>query len=163
MSLPAATQYRLLPLQQGMVLHLLAQPGSGIDIQQCIARVREPLDMPRFTRAWQSVMDRHDGLRTSFHLNGLDCVQSLSSSALVQTTLLDWRDCSEPERASRFERFLEEDRARGLDLTHCPTWRVTVFDCADDGFRFVFTHPLVEIIRAYQLSQSKVCFYRRAR
>jgi len=133
--------FRLLPLQQAMVLTLSANPHAGVDVQQCIARVREPLDRARLTRAWQMVMLRHEGLRTHFLMRGVECLQQVNTDANVECTWVDWRTLSLGERDLALETFLGEDRARGFDLWSCPVWRVTTFDCGEEGFRFVFSHP----------------------
>src|SRR6185503_1950440 len=124
-----------------MVLTLSANPHAGVDVQQCIARVREPLDRARLRRAWQMVMLRHEGLRTHFLMRGVECLQQVNTDANVECTWVDWRTLSLGERDLALETFLGEDRARGFDLWSCPVWRVTTFDCGEEGFRFVFSHP----------------------
>ncbi|HVQ15429.1 MAG TPA: condensation domain-containing protein, partial [Vicinamibacterales bacterium] len=144
-----------------MLLHLFADPHSGIDIQQCIGRVRQPLDYPRFVRAWQQVMDRHAGLRTWFSLHGLKCTQHISVGACVEATLEDWRSLSPEARDARFESFLQADRRNGCRLTECPVWRVKAFDCGEEGFRFVFTHPhaIVDATSAFIILRDLFAFY----
>ncbi|MDF3021818.1 MAG: amino acid adenylation domain protein [Steroidobacteraceae bacterium] len=140
-TLTASEAVPLLPLQQGMALTLSAHPHAGIDVQQCFVQIAEPLDMPRLVGAWQAVMNRHEGLRTRFIVRGVEFFQHVVDSPEVDSTLIDWRSLTPAERAAAFETFLRKDRARGFDLAGCPLWRVTVFDCAADGFRFVFSHP----------------------
>ncbi len=151
----------LLPLQQSMVLHLFADPNSGIDIQQCIARVREPLRMEAFTEAWQRVAERHEGLRTCFVLNGTKCVQRIEPSLRVITSKIDWTSLSAAERDRAFDAFLDQDRQRGVEIASAPNWRVTAFDCGAQGFRFVFTHPhaIVDATSAFIILRDLFTFY----
>jgi amino acid adenylation domain-containing protein len=151
----------LLPLQQGMVLHLFADSKSGVDVQQCIGRSAESLDFEKFVQAWQSVLNRHAGLRTSFHLRGFECSQKLADNARVVATLMDWRALTVSARETAFEKFLREDRVAGFTLTECPVWRITAFDYGPDGFQFVFTHPhaIVDAQSAFIILRDLFAFY----
>lgn len=155
----------LLPLQQGMVLHLFADPNSGTDIQQCIVRVREPLRMDAFTGAWQRVAARHDGLRTLFRLESARCTQQILRVIEVVTTRVDWSTRSEIERDAAFEEFLYQDRKRGIDVGHAPNWRVTAFDCGAEGFRFVFTkpHAILDATSVFIILRELFTFYTAGR
>ena len=58
--------YALSPMQEGMLFHTLADDSSGLYINQISLPVHG-LDTERFAAAWQSVIEREDILRTSFH------------------------------------------------------------------------------------------------
>ena len=50
--------YPLSPLQEGMLFHTLSRPNSGVDIEQIICKLNEPLQLPLLNTAWQRVVDR---------------------------------------------------------------------------------------------------------
>src|SRR5579859_6191373 len=64
-------RYPLSPLQQGMLYHALAEPNSGVDIEQMVITLPETVDVARLKRAWERVVARHPILRTSFEWEGL--------------------------------------------------------------------------------------------
>ena len=56
--------YPLSPMQQGMVFHTLAEPGSGVYVEQ-IRLALQGLDADCFRRAWEVAFARFAALRTS--------------------------------------------------------------------------------------------------
>jgi hypothetical protein len=58
--------YPLSPLQQGMLAHHLRAPHSGVDIEQLVCSLPKRVDADVLRRAWETVVARHDILRTSF-------------------------------------------------------------------------------------------------
>ena len=58
--------YGLSPAQEGMLMHTLREPGSGLFFLQKVLPLTDP-DIPSFLSAWRRVIDRHPILRTSFH------------------------------------------------------------------------------------------------
>ena len=64
--------YELSPLQQGMLFHSLEKQETGVDIQQISCALNECVNIPALTRAWESVVERHAVLRTSFRWQGLE-------------------------------------------------------------------------------------------
>ena len=56
--------YRLSFMQQGMLVHSLLYPGSGVDIEQLVLDLHERLDPLQFRQVWSQTMARHAVLRT---------------------------------------------------------------------------------------------------
>jgi amino acid adenylation domain-containing protein len=136
------SSFPLLPLQQGMLFNLFADPTSGIDLNQIVSRTPERLDLAAFAMAWQRVLDRHPALRTTFRWEtGEEPRQEVSAHAVAVVQGEDWREVAGDEREARLAQFLAADRHRETLLTRCPVWRVAVFDHGDQGFTFVFTCP----------------------
>ncbi|MDF5828205.1 condensation domain-containing protein [Pseudomonas aeruginosa] len=48
--------YPLTPMQEGLLLHTLLEPGTGIYYMQDRYRIDSPLDPERFAAAWQAVV-----------------------------------------------------------------------------------------------------------
>jgi amino acid adenylation domain-containing protein/non-ribosomal peptide synthase protein (TIGR01720 family) len=133
--------YPLSPMQQGILFQSLANPGSVEYFNQLHCRLNGPLDPELLRAAWQRLVDRHTIFRTEFHWTGLERpLQAVRRSIEVPWREEDWRDLPGKEQEERLERFLEEDRRRGFDLSQAPLMRLLVFRIADDGWLFVWNH-----------------------
>ena len=58
--------YPLAPLQEGMLFHTVADPDSGVYIEQSAYTLDGKIDAEHFRAAWQTVIGRHAVLRTAF-------------------------------------------------------------------------------------------------
>ncbi|WP_287815719.1 condensation domain-containing protein, partial [Pseudomonas sp.] len=58
--------FPLTPMQEGLLLHTLLEPGTGIYFMQDRYSIDSALDVDRFDRAWRAVVARHEALRASF-------------------------------------------------------------------------------------------------
>ncbi len=125
--------YSLTPLQQGMLFQHLLSPGSGIDGEQAVGRLREAVDAERLQRAWECVGRRHDALRTRFRWADVaEPVQEVMAEAPPELEVLDCTALPPEEREAHLRRFLAEDRARGFDLAHAPAMRLVLIRHAAD-------------------------------
>lgn len=120
---PIPSAFRATPQQSALYKGGDAQPGTGRHVEQVVWIWHGPLDVERFTAAWQSVFDRETVLRTAF--TGAADPQLMVHSRVA------------PEITTRFHRgedlssLLERDRLRGFDL-RCPgALRLTLL--ATDG------------------------------
>uniref|UniRef100_UPI003BB804E8 amino acid adenylation domain-containing protein n=1 Tax=Pseudomonas sp. GZD-222 TaxID=3404805 RepID=UPI003BB804E8 len=128
--LPAAAEliediYPLSPMQQGMLFHTLEAGEAGLYINQMAVPV-EGLDVARFTRAWNTVIARHDILRTGFWSDSqlAEPLQVVYRQAQMPVTLLDWRDRQvEPQALVQLS---AQDYAKGFDLLQAPLMRLTL-------------------------------------
>ena len=133
--------YPLSPMQQAMLLHDIASPGSGSYIQHAICDLREPVDMPLLARAWRKVIGRHAILRTAFRIQGIrDPVQEVLRDVDVAWTHADWSGLSQNDQEGRFDAHLEADRQRDFDPKHAPLMRLAMFRLADRHSRLLWTY-----------------------
>ncbi|MBW3570695.1 MAG: amino acid adenylation domain-containing protein, partial [Gemmatimonadetes bacterium] len=133
-------RYPLSPLQHGMLFQALLAPGSGVNVEQVICRLREPVDAERLQGAWTRVVARHDVLRTRFRwIDVPERVQEVAAAVRVKVERTDWAGLGAPERRERLERRLAEDRARGFDLAAAPAMRLALFRMAPDEQVLVWT------------------------
>ncbi|HEX7978161.1 MAG TPA: amino acid adenylation domain-containing protein, partial [Gemmatimonadaceae bacterium] len=140
MSAGPIASYPLTPLQQGMVVHNLLDAASGVDVEQLECVLREAVDARALRAAWEYVTARHDVLRTSFRRDDVGAsVQDVYAISPLEWVEQDWRGVPADQFASRFERFLEEDRRRGFDLSALPLQRFVLLRTADDEWRLVWT------------------------
>ena len=113
------------PLQQGMLHHVLQEPGAAMYLQQYAALVTGPFDPDLYARGWQAAIDRHAALRASFHWQGFDrALQVVRRKAVLPVTIADWSDDADP--LARLDAFLAADRARGFALDRAPLIRLAI-------------------------------------
>ncbi len=140
-------QYPLSPMQEGMLFHALYAPESDIYFGQAHWSLYGPLDVGVFHSAWQSVVDRHPILRTSFDwARSGRPLQRVHRDAVVPLELIDWRARSQAERDRCFREFLRSDRERGFTLQTAPILRITVIRMEDEQHHVVWSthHVLVD-------------------
>ncbi|QRN99308.1 amino acid adenylation domain-containing protein [Archangium violaceum] len=133
--------YPLSPMQQGMLFHTLLEPGSGAYVMQFSWAFPVSVDTLAMRRAWNEVVARNPALRTSFSWAGLaEPLQVVHARAELPWRELDWRGLSPEERKAELEKFLEEDRARGFELSRAPLMRMTLIRQEERVYRLVWSH-----------------------
>src|SRR5260221_1322053 len=134
--------YALSPVQEGILFHRAQAPSSGVDIEQMVATLREPLDVEALRRAWQSVVSHHPTLRTRFRWEGVDRpLQEVLRSVEVPLTVHDYAPIDADQRELWLARFLREDRVTGVDLAVAPLMRLNLFRLGEADYRLVWTFP----------------------
>ena len=133
--------YPLTPLQHGMLFHHLRAPSSGVDVEQMVGTLREPLDVAAFERAWNEIGARHPILRTRFRWEGVEApVQEVLAEAIVPYAHTDLRALGPEAQEAAITRYLAEDRRRGFDFAAAPLFRVATFQIGDEEHRLVWTY-----------------------
>jgi surfactin family lipopeptide synthetase C len=132
--------YPLSPLQQGILFHTLYAPNSRVYCWQ-LSCVLKNLNAAAFERAWETLLSRHPVLSTSFVWEDLpEPVQVVEKATAAPLERHDWRDLCPAEQQSRFESFLENDRARGFNPAKAPLMRLTLIRKTDDAYFFIWSH-----------------------
>jgi amino acid adenylation domain-containing protein len=148
-SAPAALQglvekaYRLTGLQEGLLFHDIEDPT--LYVVQRIFRIVGPLDLARFRLAWDTVVSRHEALRTAVCWQDVPRpVQVVHRRVQVPWHFEDWGALPAAEQAARQAAYLQAERARGLAVDTAPLLRISVFRCADHAYRLIATvHHIV--------------------
>ncbi|MEH6824419.1 MAG: condensation domain-containing protein [Motiliproteus sp.] len=137
--------YPLTPMQRLMLMHSLRSLGASTLINQFRYQLRGPLDQPRFKRAWEQVVSRHQALRTAFIWDGVpEPLQVVRTRVCVPLQFIDLRHLAESERSSRTEEILNSDRSQGFDLQQAPLLRLKVLRLNDEGYLLIFSrHHLI--------------------
>ena len=145
--------FPLSPIQQGMLYHHLADPRSGVDIEQIFCRFRDELDPHRFHAAWRHVVSRHPMLRASCSWKTAgEPTQQVHAAIDLPLGFEDWTGQVAAEQEQRLSAFLEEDRKRGFDLASPPLLRVQMFRLAPGVLVCVWTvHHLVCDGRSFEI------------
>lgn len=132
--------FPLTPMQEGMLFHCLAAPHSGVDVEQVIGTISEPLHLPAFNRAWQRLVDRHEALRMRFLFDERgNARQSPREGVVFAVDHADWSALPLQEQEQRLEDYLNEDRRRGFDPKVDLPIRVAVFCFGNSAYCFVWT------------------------
>jgi amino acid adenylation domain-containing protein len=137
--------YPLSPLQHGMLVdHLAGGHRAGVDVQQLDLSLRGSLDQLRLIRAWEIVAAHHPALRTRVRWQALEAPQQEVLNAVsVPVTEQDLSSRSAASQTAAVDKFLENDRVRGFDLSRAPLWRVAVFSLGDERHRLIWTYAHV--------------------
>ncbi|MGI9586050.1 MAG: condensation domain-containing protein, partial [Acidimicrobiia bacterium] len=119
--------YPLTATQEGMVFHTLADPDSGVYVNQILTPISGNFDVPRFEQAWDGAVARHSALRTAFLWDGLDDpLQVVRGDVSTDWQSLDLRTLPSDEQQGSIDAFLASDRDRGFDLADAPLCRMAV-------------------------------------
>jgi len=120
--------YPLSPVQQAMLFETLAEPGSGVYVQQFLYRLTGDLDPAAFRRAWQHVVRRHPALHTAFVWEG----QRRPMQAVLAEVDLPWseedlRGLDPAAQRARADRHLAAIARSGFTLTRAPLMRLALW------------------------------------
>jgi len=149
--------YPLSPMQQGMLFHTLYEPQVGAYISQFRLDI-QGLDPQRFAQAWQTALERHDILRSSFHWQGLDTAHQ----AIVRQVALPL----EVLEATDTDALAGAERAHGFELSSAPLFRLKLVRTDTDAWHLIYTSHhilmdgwsnaqlLAEVIQHYATGQS---------
>lgn len=106
------------------------------------------VDIELLTQAMELMVQKHETLRTSYHLYEFDYqVQIIHKKVPVHIGYEDISVLSKEEKENYIQNFLEEERTqRPFDTTKAPTWRINIFQIAasDIIFAFQFHHAMID-------------------
>lgn len=118
-------------ITQAQACFLTELAGEALPYQaQAVIHFEGRVDVEVLHRALQTVVDRHDVLRTTFPKVGGTWMQQVHSGVAVALPVVDLRADPDPEKALRTlsqERFAER-----IDITELPLFRSTLVRLAED-------------------------------
>ncbi|WP_283181065.1 non-ribosomal peptide synthetase [Pseudomonas svalbardensis] len=122
--------YPLSPMQQGMLFHTLYEPEVGAYISQLRLDI-QGLDPQRFAQAWQTALERHDILRSSFHWQGLDTAhQAIVRHVALPLEVLETTDT---------DALADAERAQGFELGSAPLFRLKLVRTGANDWHLIYT------------------------
>ncbi|MNM18766.1 Linear gramicidin synthase subunit B [compost metagenome] len=139
--------YPLTPMQEGLLLHTLLEPGTGIYYMQDRYRINSALDPQRFAQAWQAVVARHEALRASFSWNaGEAMLQIIHKPGNTTLDYLDWSDLAEDEQESRLQALHKQEREAGFDLLQQAPFHLRLIRVGAERYWFMMSnhHILID-------------------
>ncbi len=135
-----ATSYELSPLQEGLLYHCLRAQDRALYVLQFNLTLRGGLNPQALLQAWQTVLDRHDTLRTSFTWEGVDSpVQRVHGQVTLPFQLEDWRHLTPDAQRQRWQQFQAEDLKRGFAFDRPPLLRCALFQVDETHHYFTWT------------------------
>lgn len=139
--------YPLSPMQEGLLLHTLLEPGTGIYYMQDRYRIDSELDAERFDQAWQAVVARHEALRASFCWNaGESMLQIVHKPGALRIDHLDWSALPEDGHEARLQALHRSEREAGFDLLHEPPFHLRLIRLGAARYWFMMSnhHILID-------------------
>lgn len=139
--------YPLSPMQEGMLFHALNEPGSSAYFEQVSYRVRGPLQLVIFEKAWKYLFDRHDILRTAFlHERTKRPLQAVLRERTLPFIQLDLSHLDSAAQISTVAEHRAEEKRRGFDLRSDVLLRARVLTLATDDHEIIlsFHHILMD-------------------
>ncbi|MHC9538717.1 MAG: non-ribosomal peptide synthase/polyketide synthase [Vulcanimicrobiota bacterium] len=139
--------YPLSPMQQGMLFHTLYEPQSGVYHEIISFQISGDLDSEALHRAWQTVVDRHGALRTSFLWESLENpLQAVWRKVELPWTEEDWREIDSSRREKEMEKILSGSSAWDLDIGRAPAMKCRLVRTSDQHWHFIwhFHHIILD-------------------
>ncbi|MFH9426615.1 amino acid adenylation domain-containing protein, partial [Streptomyces sp. NPDC017529] len=121
-----ADVWPLSPLQEGLLFHA-AYDESSPDVYrtQRTLELTGPLDAARLRRSWETLVSRHDTLRTGFHRTASGAaVQVVRREVPLRWDEADVSGLPVDEAEAEAERLAAGERAERLDLSDAPLMRL---------------------------------------
>ena len=132
--------YALSPMQQGLLMHTLLEPGTGIYLMQDQYRIDSAIDGRLFRLAWQRVSARHEPLRTAFIAEGERPLAVVQRSVDVLLDELDLRGQSPDQQRAGIADVLSAELRAGFVMERAPLWRLRLFRLDEATYQFVISY-----------------------
>jgi len=133
-------EYPLTPLQEGMLLHSLSEPGVGMYFNQVVYNM-EDLDIDAMRVAWMKLLERYEILRSSFHWEDLPVpIQRVEEEIDDPIRIEDWSGISANDRQMRLRELLNSEKREGFDFTKAPLIRITLVKRSNKDWLYIFSH-----------------------
>lgn len=158
--------FRTVPLteaQKGLLALMNTGDGASLAYNESMTmRLHGPFDVDRMTEAFQSVVDRHEALRSTFSLEKNH--QRIHLKTDVKVPLLDFTSADEREREKSVAAFLEEESARVFDLENGPVISLRAAKLGEqEHLLSITTHHIASDGLSFDFIVAELCaFYRAA-
>ncbi|MBZ5554817.1 MAG: amino acid adenylation domain-containing protein [Acidobacteriia bacterium] len=102
------------------------EPGSAVYNVSMRLRLVGPLQVESLTRSLNSIVQRHDVLRTHFESKDGEPMQVVEAACDVRLPVVDLEGLEAGQREAEFQRLALEEAQKPFDLGCAPLWRVTL-------------------------------------
>ncbi|WP_156407674.1 condensation domain-containing protein, partial [Achromobacter sp. Root83] len=158
--------YPLAPMQQGLLLHTLVNPGSGMYLMQDRYRFDSEVDVAAFEKAWQRVVQRYEILRTGFVWRSEEApLQVVRREAPQVVAYEDWSDQDADTQEARLRQTLRDELVDGFPMDEPALMRVRLIRIAANSYYVVqsFHHILMDAWCRSLLLRDFFAYYEAAR
>jgi amino acid adenylation domain-containing protein len=127
-------------MQQGMLFHTLQHPNIGMYIDQIGISLKGKLDEHAVHKAWQSVLNTHDCLRTGFYLTEFEIPQQVVYKYCpLKYSFVDVRKKSIKQKEQVIDNYLSLIKHRGFDFKSLPLWEVCLFRFSENEYTMIYS------------------------
>jgi len=141
-----------------MLFHHLNAQNSGVDIEQIVCTLSEPIQIEPLKSAWRQIVDRHDVLKTCFQWQDRDepC-QHVHRTVEPPFDVTDMSQLSPSTQQHELQQWLHHDRITGFQLNEAPLFRLNLFRMAENEWTLVWTlHHAILDGRSFPIVLSEV-------
>lgn len=133
--------YPLSRLQAGMLFHSEFNEKTPLYHVIRSIHLRAPLDAEVLRQAVAELVERHEVLRTSFHLSGdSQPLQWVHRRAEIEVEVEDLRHLGTEEQEEILQEWMEVEKRRRFDVSHAGLLRFHVHRKTEESFQFWLTH-----------------------
>ena len=124
-------------------------PGNPVYNVPACFRVRGSLNVMKLGPALARIVDRHEILRTTFHVDELGPLQVIGTNTFLQPEVVDLEDVVASDRERQAIKLLREEARRPFELAKGPLFRALVVRLTDDDHFVLLTmHHIVSDARS---------------
>lgn len=139
----AQHSYFLNDIQKGLLFEICNDKSRLDYIVQMVLKINNELDVSLFKHAFESVISRHEVLRSaiSLHQKGdtHQYIQDIYEKITLPFTHYDYSCLTSAEKEQNYHLFLEHDVNQPIDIEIAPLMRVNIFKFSDKETRIVWT------------------------
>ncbi|NES18616.1 MAG: SDR family NAD(P)-dependent oxidoreductase [Symploca sp. SIO3E6] len=126
-----ANSFALSYPQQRMFTIAQLMPGDTSYSVPLHFRLQGKLNTTSLKHSLKQIAQKHEILRTTFHLEAGESKQVISSELTVDVPVIDLQDLSPEKQEAEVQRLLKEDTQCPFDLAKLPLWRVNLLKLAE--------------------------------
>ncbi|MCB0195324.1 MAG: amino acid adenylation domain-containing protein [Anaerolineae bacterium] len=141
---PPAAAYPLTFGQEGIYYVEQYQPDTGAYNIPAVWRLHGPLDLTALSQSLQTIVQRHESLRTYFTIVDGRPKQVIQPEIEFKLRMVDFRSFSAEQEEDIVTKFITQETERPFDLEQAPLLRGTVLQLAKDRYILLLTlHHLI--------------------
>jgi amino acid adenylation domain-containing protein len=131
----------LTPMQEGMLVHYLTEPGSRVYFEQLSLGLTGPIEVKYFEQAWNDAIAGNEMLRTFFRWEKLDKpVQVILKEYRIKPIYYDLvANGAREDKGKQVEKIELEDRGKNFDLRQIP-FRLILCKLEENKYHLIISY-----------------------
>jgi amino acid adenylation domain-containing protein len=133
--------YPMSDIEKGMIYYSLKNPDTAMYHDQFVFQMEyQDFDPGIFQKAMELMVDKHEILRTSFHVEGYEePLQMVHKETKKIITHEDISSMEKQQQETYIKKKMQEDRSHAFDIREIPLWRLLIFTIGKDRICVVWT------------------------